>query len=172
MYKNINRIITAGLLILGSIVNLQAQGYPCREENQFEIVFPGEYAYSSMPVETALGEVLMHLYSYETDGSAYMLSYTDIFTDEMLAGFDSATISQTLNNTMNGFASELEMEVSESWEFEYNERPGLYFTASSELYDATGYVLLDGGRLYQIVYMGEYEGVMNEDFFNSFVFLE
>lgn len=172
MYKNINRIITAGLLILGSIVNLQAQGYPCREENQFEIVFPGEYVHNTMPVQTEIGEVEMHLFQYESEGSSYILAYSDMFSEEMTAGFDSTMISDILNGTMDGFAGELDMIVDESWEFEYSERPGLYFSASSELYDATGYVLLDGGRLYQIVYMGEYEGVMNEDFFNSFVFLQ
>jgi len=148
------------------VFNLQAQESMISENGKFKIVFPGEYTYQTEKIDTDAGLVDMHMYMYEDEYSAYLISYSD-YPDT----FDESLVSESLQGAKDGFIENLQLEETYSLEIRMNGYPGLYYKAEGGDYYAIMYVILRDNRLYQVGVLQQYS-YADPEFLESFKLLK
>jgi len=158
--KKLSAIVVLALLpILAP--NLHGQVSMVSEEGKFKVTFPGDYTHNEQSIDTDLGTVLMHMYMFETEESAYMVSFND-YPEE---SFDNSFNTEALEGAKTGFTGNLGMEESYSLEIRLSGHPGLYYKASGNGLYAIMYVLVRDNRLYQV-------GVLSQGTYADPAFLE
>jgi len=136
----------------------------------FQATFPIEPAYSYQDIATAVGNVRMYLFVYETNDVAYMVSYVD-YPADMVANADKDVL---LKGALNGYLNSLNLKLSSEMKINYENHPGLMFYGD----DGQKYTVLRdymvNNRLYQlaILQMGKIDVRDENDFFDSFVLIK
>jgi len=165
MKNHISRLSVITLILMFVINSVSSQHLV--KGDRFSITFPYEPSYESNPIQTDVGEVMMHTYMYENDGVVYMCSYTDYPASLNTEG-QSATM---LKNAQTGFTNQLQIKVSYENKTLIGNYEGLYFKADNKEVYAVLKSYLIGKRLYQIGIMTYYEyptQTVIDSFLNSF----
>ena len=142
---------------------------------RFSVTSPGRIVESQQAVQTAAGEITMHLFMYETSTSARLVGYAD-YDKELVGRVDP---EELLNGTRDGAVGNVNGTLQKETSISIDGFPGrdLEFSAiiEAKFVSARARIYLVENRLYQVLALEESStGVSDEmiAFIDSFKLVE
>lgn len=118
------------------------------EDGGFSINFKSKPSEQTQPVQTAAGNVTMHMFMYEESSTkVYMMAYCDFPKDQMQKDVDRVSV---LNSSKEGVISKFSAKVTEEKTGKFMGHDAIDFLASGPQYHTSYKILLVDNRLYQI----------------------
>ena len=173
-------IATLCLLFLSFIGFAQDELF-VSESSGFKVFFPDAPTEQKQNVPTALGEIDMYMYMYQSTDEAFMVSQNDYPADkvdysdkEVLKGMLEGALNGSYNNMAQGSGAEAVIEEREFFTFQdkYSAVRGKGHIGNIYI---RNFIVINGNRMYQILAMGfgKYpESIDANKFINSFKIIE